>query len=449
MNNDNNIKIPQYDIEIEKFVLGAILTEQGAEIAVISILSVDSFYSEANKLIYKAILQLSTQQQAIDLLTVTEKVRANGDLERVGGVYYIAELTQNVGSAANIEYHARIIQQKYIMRELNKFANILCNKSSDVTENIEDVLEFAEKSIFEIANNDIKKAIQSSSDILTKCVNRISLAAEKSGAVIGVPSGFYDLDKVTNGWQNSDLIIVAGRPAMGKTAFVLSQAKNMSKNNYPVLFFSLEMSSEQLMNRIISAESQIENDKIRSGQMYEADWQRLEAVIPEIQKLKLFIDDTAAISLFELRSKALQMKQKHGISCIIIDYLQLMTISNKDFKGNREQEVATISRGLKQLAKELDVPIIALSQLSRNTVQRGGDLEPRLSDLRDSGAIEQDADIVCFIHRPEYYGIQEDENGESTVGIAKVIIAKYRNGATGTIDLKFISRFAAFENLNL
>lgn len=448
MNNDN-IKIPQYDVEIEKFVLGAILTEQGAEIAVISILSVDSFYSEANKLIYKAILQLSTQQQAIDLLTVTEKVRANGDLERVGGVYYIAELTQNVGSAANIEYHARIIQQKYIMRELNKFANILCNKSSDVTENIEDVLEFAEKSIFEIANNDIKKAIQSSSDILTKCVNRISLAAEKSGAVIGVPSGFSDLDKITNGWQNSDLIIVAGRPAMGKTAFVLSQAKNMSKNNYPVLFFSLEMSSEQLMNRIISAESQIENDKIRSGQMYEADWQRLEAVIPEIQKIKLFIDDTAAISLFELRSKALQMKQKHGISCIIIDYLQLMTISNKDFKGNREQEVATISRGLKQLAKELDVPIIALSQLSRNTVQRGGDLEPRLSDLRDSGAIEQDADIVCFIHRPEYYGIQEDENGESTAGIAKVIIAKYRNGATGTIDLKFISRFAAFENLNL
>lgn len=448
MNNDN-IKIPQYDIEIEKFVLGAILTEQGAEIAVISILAVDSFYSEANKLIYKAILQLSTQQQAIDLLTVTERVRANGDLERVGGVYYIAELTQNVGSAANIEYHARIIQQKYIMRELNKFANILCDKSADVTENIEDVLEFAEKSIFEIANNDIKKAIQSSSDILSKCVNRISLAAEKSGAVIGVPSGFSDLDKVTNGWQNSDLIIVAGRPAMGKTAFVLSQAKNMSKNNYPVLFFSLEMSSEQLMNRIISAESQIENDKIRSGQMYEADWQRLEAVIPEIQKLKLFIDDTAAISLFELRSKALQMKQKHGISCIIIDYLQLMTISNKDFKGNREQEVATISRGLKQLAKELDVPIIALSQLSRNTVQRGGDLEPRLSDLRDSGAIEQDADIVCFIHRPEYYGIQEDENGESTAGIAKVIIAKYRNGATGTIDLKFIARFAAFENLNL
>lgn len=448
MNNDN-IKIPQYDIEIEKFVLGAILTEQGAEIAVISILSVNSFFSEANKLIYKAILQLSTQQQAIDLLTVTEKVRANGDLERVGGVYYIAELTQNVGSAANIEYHARIIQQKYIMRELNKFANILCNKSLDVTENIEDVLEFAEKSIFEIANNDIKKAIQSSSDILSKCVNRISLAAEKSGAVIGVPSGFSDLDKVTNGWQNSDLIIVAGRPAMGKTAFVLSQAKNMSKNNYPVLFFSLEMSSEQLMNRIISAESQIENDKIRSGQMYEADWQRLEAVIPEIQKLKLFIDDTAAISLFELRSKALQMKQKAGISCIIIDYLQLMTISNKDFKGNREQEVATISRGLKQLAKELDVPIIALSQLSRNTVQRGGDLEPRLSDLRDSGAIEQDADIVCFIHRPEYYGIQEDENGESTAGIAKVIIAKYRNGATGTIDLKFIARFAAFENLNL
>lgn len=448
MNNDN-IKIPQYDIEIEKFVLGAILTEQGAEIAVISILAVDSFYSEANKLIYKAILQLSTQQQAIDLLTVTERVRANGDLERVGGVYYIAELTQNVGSAANIEYHARIIQQKYIMRELNKFANILCDKSADVTENIEDVLEFAEKSIFEIANNDIKKAIQSSSDILTKCVNRISLAAEKSGAVIGVPSGFSDLDKITNGWQNSDLIIVAGRPAMGKTAFVLSQAKNMSKNNYPVLFFSLEMSSEQLMNRIISAESQIENDKIRSGQMYEADWQRLEAVIPEIQKLKLFIDDTAAISLFELRSKALQMKQKHGISCIIIDYLQLMTISNRDFKGNREQEVATISRGLKQLAKELDVPIIALSQLSRNTVQRGGDLEPRLSDLRDSGAIEQDADIVCFIHRPEYYGIQEDENGESTAGIAKVIIAKYRNGATGTIDLKFISRFAAFENLNL
>lgn len=448
MNNDN-IKIPQYDVEIEKFVLGAIITEQGAEIAVISILSVDSFYSEANKLIYKAILQLSTQQQAIDLLTVTERVRANGDLERVGGVCYIAELTQNVGSAANIEYHARIIQQKYIMRELNKFANILCDKSADVTENIEDVLEFAEKSIFEIANNDIKKAIQSSSDILTKCVNRISLAAEKSGAVIGVPSGFSDLDKITNGWQNSDLIIVAGRPAMGKTAFVLSQAKNMSKNNYPVLFFSLEMSSEQLMNRIISAESQIENDKIRSGQMYEADWQRLEAVIPEIQKLKLFIDDTAAISLFELRSKALQMKQKYGISCIIIDYLQLMTISNKDFKGNREQEVATISRGLKQLAKELDVPIIALSQLSRNTVQRGGDLEPRLSDLRDSGAIEQDADIVCFIHRPEYYGIQEDENGESTAGIAKVIIAKYRNGATGTIDLKFISRFAAFENLNL
>ena len=435
-----------HDIDLEKCVLGALMVEEGAEIAVLSILSENSFYLEAHRLIYRAIVQLSTAQKPIDMYTVVEQVTQNGDLEKVGGMYAIAELTEKVGSAAHTEFHAKIIQQKYLARELFKTATELSQKSLDPSEDVADTLMFAEKSIFDLANSNIKKEIRNSDDLLSECVNRIALAAENKSSVSGVPSGFNALDRLTNGWQKSDLVIVAARPAMGKTAFILSMAKQMVQQGFPTMIFSLEMSSEQLMNRLISAETQIPGDKIRSGQLDENDWQKFDYLIKNLQNLPLYIDDTAAISLFELRSKAIQMKQKYGICCIMIDYLQLMTISNRDFKGNREQEVSTISRGLKQLAKELNIPVIALSQLSRNTVQRGGDLKPRLSDLRDSGAIEQDADIVCFVHRPEYYGVMEDENGDSTMGLGQIIVAKHRNGATGDVNLKFESRFALFEN---
>lgn len=445
-NNNTNIQ-PIAAVEMEKAVLGAMLVESGAEILAMSILSVDSFFDERHKIIYKAICDLSMMNKAIDIFTVVEEIQKSGKLEEVGGAYYVTSLTECVGSATHIEYHARIIQQKYMQRELLKMSLELSAKASDPTEDVDDIMLFAEKSIYDLSNGIVKNEISDFSAVVANCAKQQEKLSEAigDGNITGIPSGFPDLDKITGGWQNSDLIIVAARPAMGKTAFILSMAKNISQiYQFPVLIFSLEMSKTQLGNRIISQQCQIPGDRLR-GKLTETEWAQYDSNIGYIQHIPLYIDDTAGISLFELRTKAIKMKQQYGIKCLMVDYLQLMTTGNKDFKGNREQEISTISRSLKQLAKELDIPVIVLSQLSRASVQ-SGDPTPKLHHLRDSGAIEQDADIVVFIHRPEYYNISETETGEPTQGLAQIIIAKHRSGACTTVNLQFISQYAQFAN---
>lgn len=443
--NDQYGRIPPHDVNLEEFVLGAIMVEEGSEIDVFNILTPDSFYTDAHKKIYEAILRLSSAQQPIDLYTVVEQLSRDGTLEDVGGMYYIASLTEKVGSAAHLEFHSRILQQKYIARQLIRIATEIEDKSYDPTSEVDDILSFSEKSIFDLANGNIKTQTKSMADVLKESLKQIEDAGNREDGLSGVPSGFTSLDKITQGWQNSDMVVVAARPAMGKTAFILSMARNMTVNfNIPVLIFSLEMSAVQLVNRLIVSESQLPSEKIRTGKLEDHEWAQLDAKIKNLQNAPLYIDDTAAISLFELRSKCIRLKMQHNIGMVMIDYLQLMS-GPPEVRGNREQEVSTISRGIKQLAKELNVPIIALSQLSRSTVSRGGDMRPQLNDLRDSGAIEQDADIVCFIHRPEYYGIQQDAEGNSTMGLGQVIIAKHRNGATCDVNLRFRAEFARFE----
>lgn len=443
--NDAYGRIPPHDTELEEVVLGAMMLEQGAEIDVLDILSKDSFYKDANSKIFEAILKLSASQQPIDIYTVVEQLQRNGTLEEVGGAYYVASLTEKVGSAAHLEFHARILQQKYIQRQLIKMATEIEDRAYDQTTDVNDLLQFSEKSIFDLANGNIKTQTRGMNDVLREALEHIEEAAKRTDGLSGVPSGFTSLDRITQGWQNSDMIVVAARPAMGKTAFILSMARNMVVNhNVPVMIFSLEMSAVQLINRIIVSETELSSEKIRTGKLEEHEWMQLDSKIKNLQDAPLFIDDTAGISLFELRSKCIRMKLQHNIGIVMIDYLQLMT-GPEEVRGNREQEVSTISRGIKQLAKELNVPIIALSQLSRNTVARGGSNRPMLNDLRDSGAIEQDADIVCFIHRPEYYGQMQDEQGNSTQGLGQVIIAKHRNGAVCDVNLHFRAEFARFE----
>lgn len=443
--NDQYGRIPPHDLALEEFVLGAIMVEEGSEIDVFNILSPDSFYTDAHRKIYEAILKLSSAQQPIDMYTVIEQLSKNGTLEDVGGAYYIASLTEKVGSAAHLEFHSRILQQKYIARQLIKIATEIEDQSYDPTAEVDDILSYSEKSIFDLANGNIKTQTKSMSDVLKESLKQIEDAGKREDGLSGVPSGFTSLDKITQGWQNSDMIVVAARPAMGKTAFILSMARNMTVNfKIPVLIFSLEMSAVQLVNRLIVSESELSSEKIRTGKLEDYEWTQLDNKIKNLQDAPLYIDDTAAISLFELRSKCIRLKMQHNIGMVMIDYLQLMS-GPPEVRGNREQEVSTISRGIKQLAKEINVPIIALSQLSRSTVSRGGDMRPQLNDLRDSGAIEQDADIVCFIHRPEYYGMQQDAEGNSTQGLGQVIIAKHRNGATCDVNLRFRAEFARFE----
>lgn len=443
--NDQYGRIPPHDLQLEEVVLGAIMVEQGAEIDVFNILSKDSFYTEQHKKIYEAIVQLSSAQQPIDIYTVVEQLSRNGVLEEVGGAYYIAQLTEKVGSAAHLEFHARILQQKYIQRQLIKISTEIEEKAYDPTTDVDDILSFSEKSIFDLANGNIKTQTKSMNDVLKESINMIEEAAKRTDGLSGVPSGFTSLDRITQGWQNSDMIVVAARPAMGKTAFILSMARNMTVNfKVPVLIFSLEMSAVQLVNRLIVSETELSSEKIRTGKLEDYEWTQLDTKIKNLQDAPLYIDDTAAISLFELRSKCIRLKMQHNIGIVMIDYLQLMS-GPPEVRGNREQEVSTISRGIKQLAKELNVPIIALSQLSRSTVARGGDMRPQLNDLRDSGAIEQDADIVCFVHRPEYYGVQQDAEGNSTQGLGQIIIAKHRNGATCDVNLQFKGEFARFQ----
>ncbi len=448
---DHGGRIPPRDNDLEEAVLGALMLEKDAYTAVCDLLKPESFYEPANQKIYAAIQALGAAQQSIDMLTVTEKLRLQGDLEAAGGPLRISELTSRVASGAHVEFHARIVAQKYLARELIKFASQIEAQAFDESYDVDDLLQEAEGKLFEISQRNVKKDVTQIDPVINAAIEQIQTSANRASGLSGLESGFHELDKLTSGWQRSDLIIIAARPAMGKTAFVLSMAKNMAVTyNIPVAIFSLEMSNLQLVNRLIQNTCEIEGEKIKSGKLSQMEWDQLMSRVKNLYSAPLFIDDTASLSIFELRTKARRLVREHNVSFIIIDYLQLMNASGMKF-GSREQEVSMISRSLKQLAKELNIPIVALSQLNRSVESRGADSKdgkrPQLSDLRESGAIEQDADIVCFIHRPEYYlRSGQDAAGNDIRGLAEFIVAKHRSGRVDDVKMRFKSKFARFEN---
>ncbi len=444
-------KLPPQAVDLEEAVLGALMLEKDALSSVIDILKPEVFYKDNHQKIFAAIRHLFERTSPVDILTVTAQLRQQGELEMIGGAYYITELTNRVASAANIEYHSRIIIQKFIQRELIRISTEVINNAYEDTTDVLDLLDRAEKNLFDIAQNNLRRDSRKMDDLMHETLKEIEALKDKKDGLTGVASGFTDLDRMTSGWQKSDLVIIAARPAMGKTAFVLSCARNAAVDfNRPVVVFSLEMSSVQLVNRLISGETQIEQEKIRKGQLEEWEWQQIHSKIGRLEQAPLIIDDTPALNIFEFRAKCRRLKSQHDIQLIIIDYLQLMQGKSADSKGggNREQEIGSISRALKSVAKELNVPVIALSQLSRAVENRpGASKRPMLSDLRESGSIEQDADMVLFLYRPEYYGLTEDENGMPTQGVGEVIIAKHRNGETGTVRLKFVGKYVKFVDL--
>lgn len=438
--------------DLEEVVLGAVMLDATAIDKILDILKPESFYVDAHVRIFRSMKLLYEENEPIDILTVTDKLKLTGDLQIVGGAYFIASLTNKVASSANLEFHARIIAQKYIQRELISMSSDVIKDAFDETKDVFDLLDKAEANLFELTEGNMKKNSERVGSVLLAELEEIDARRKKAvdGDVLtGVGSGFTELDRLTAGWQKSDLIIMAARPGMGKTAFTLALARNAAVDmEKPVAFFSLEMSSNQLVSRLISMETEINSEKLRKGTLLEREWKHLTKNIDNLQQAPLFVDDTPAIGIFELRAKCRRLKAKEDIQMIIIDYLQLMTGSTEGKGGgNREQEISQISRSLKSIAKELQVPVIALSQLSRAVETRGGAKRPMLSDLRESGAIEQDADMVIFLYRPEYYQITEDEDGMDCRGIAEVIVAKHRNGALKTIKTRFVPQLAKFQDL--
>ncbi|MDR2130752.1 MAG: replicative DNA helicase [Odoribacteraceae bacterium] len=439
-------KIPPQALDLEEAVLGSLMLEKDAFIMVSDLLKPECFYKEAHQKIYRAVQALALNSEPVDLLTVSEELKRTGDLEAIGGYYYLSQLTSRVASAVHIEFHARIIIQKYIQRELIRASTEIQIKAYDDATDVADLVDLAQKEIFDIAEGNIKKETTPINVLIDQAIKNIEAIGNRPEGMSGVPSGFTVLDGVTSGWQPSDLIIIAARPSMGKTAFVLSMARNMAvEHEVPVAIFSLEMSSLQLVNRLIASETEVGSEKIRNGKLSTAEWQQLHAKIARLIKAPIYVDDTPALSIFELRAKCRRLQQRYGIKMLIIDYLQLMT-AGSDMRGNREQEVSMISRQLKIIAKELNIPVIALSQLNRLLEQRENK-KPMLSDLRESGAIEQDADMVIFIHRPERHGKMVDDEGNSLKGIAEIVVAKHRNGAVGEVVLRFREELALFTNL--
>ncbi len=449
-NDQNFSKLPPQAIDLEEAVLGALMIEKDALTAVADILRPDSFYKESHIRIYSAIVTLFADSEPIDMLTVTAKLRSTGELELVGGASYIMELTSKVNSAANIEFHARIISQAYIKRELIKVSSEIQREAYEDTTDVFRLLDKTEQSLFAISESNIKKNYADMGALMRQALAELDQKKNNKDGLTGVPSGFSALDRLTSGWQKTELMILAARPGMGKTAFVVSSLRNAAVDfNIPVAIFSLEMSSVQLVNRLISAEAEIDSEKIRKGSLAPHEWEQLHHRIHRLTNAPIYIDDTPALSVLELRAKCRRLKAQHDIQMIVIDYLQLMTgDTGGKSPGNREQEIAMISRSLKNLAKELDVPVIALSQLSRAVETRGGEKRPQLSDLRESGSIEQDADMVIFLYRPEYYGITEDEAGNSVAGVGEVILAKNRAGSLDTIQLRFIGKYTKFADLD-
>lgn len=405
-------KIPPQAVDLEEVVIGAMMIDKKGVDEVIDILHPDVFYKESHKHIYEAIFKLFESSEPIDLLTVSTQLKQDGKLEVVGGDFYLIKLTQKVTSSAHIEFHARIILQKYIQRSLIKISNEIIQEAYEDATDVFDLLDAAESKLYDVTQGNLKRSAETAQNLVIQAKKRIEEISGKEG-LSGVPSGFHKLDELTSGWQPSDLIIVAARPGMGKTAFTLSMARNMAvQSNMPVAFFSLEMSSVQLITRLISSETGLSSEKLRTGKLEKHEWEQLNVKVKTLESAPLFIDDTPSLSIFDLRAKCRRLASQHGIKMIMIDYLQLMTAGGTQKGGNREQEISTISRNLKALAKELNVPVIALSQLSRAVETRGGSKRPILSDLRESGAIEQDADIVSFIYRPEYYKIDEWDDDE-------------------------------------
>ena len=439
-------KLPPQAIDLEEAVLGSIMLERDALTTVIDILKPEVFYKEAHQKIFQAVLDLFNKSEPVDILTVTNQLKKNGQLEMVGGPFYVTQLTSRVASSANIEYHTRIVLQKYLQRELIRISSDIIRDAFEDTSDVFELLDTAEKNLFSVSEGNLRRSYERMPDLLHEAIEQIRIAGRQEDHLIGIPTGFTDLDRITAGWQRSDLIVIAARPGMGKTALVLSMARNMAVDyKKPVAFFSLEMNALQLVTRLIASETQLPSEKLKRGTLETYEWEQLNSKIASLTEAPLIIDDTAALSIFELRAKARRLKQQYNIDLIIIDYLQLMT-SGGENKGNREQEISSISRSLKSLAKELNIPVIAISQLSREVEKRGGTKRPILSDLRESGAIEQDADLVVFIYRPEYYKIEYFEDQVPTKDIAEIIIAKNRNGALKDIRLKFIARFAKFED---
>lgn len=443
-------KIPPQAIDLEEVVLGAMMIDKKGVDEVIDILSAEAFYKESHKIIFEAIFKLFENSEPIDLLTVSSQLKKDAKLDLVGGDFYLISLTQRVSSSAHIEFHARIILQKYIQRSLIKISNEIIEEAYDETKDVFDLLDNAEAKLYEVTQGNVKKSTETAQSLVIQAKKKIEEISNKEG-MSGIPTGFTKLDKLTSGWQPSDLIIIAARPGMGKTALTLTMARNIAvDSNIPVAFFSLEMSSVQLITRLISSETNLSSEKLRTGKLEKHEWEQLNVKVKTLEKAPLFIDDTPSLSIFDLRAKARRLASQYGIKMIMIDYLQLMTAGGSQKGGNREQEISTISRNLKALAKELSIPVIALSQLSRAVETRGGSKRPLLSDLRESGAIEQDADIVSFIYRPEYYKIDEwdDDDRSPTEGQGEFIVAKHRNGGLENIRLKFIGHLGKFDNLD-
>lgn len=443
-------KIPPQDIRLEETVLGGMLIDKRGVDDVIDLLSNEAFYKPSHQTIYKAISSLFEKALPIDILSVAEELRKMGDLKSVGGEEYLVYLTQQVVSSANIAFYAHVVLQKYIQRSLIKVSNELIEEAYKETTDVFDLLDTAETKLFQITEGNLKRSAESANELVAKALRNLRELSNNNKEFSGIPSGFVKIDQVTSGWQPSDLIIVAARPAMGKTAFTLKMARNIAVDmKMPVGFFSLEMASVQLIMRLISAEAEVSSKKLRTGKLSPYDWDNLNTKLHELSQAKLFIDDTPGLSVFDLRAKARRMVAQHGVKIIIIDYLQLMTVGGTGKGGTREQEVSTISRSLKALAKELNIPVIALSQLSRNVEKSDGasHKRPQLSDLRESGAIEQDADIVTFLYRPEYYKIPTWDDAEKTPteNQAEFIIAKHRNGGLENVRLGF--KYGVFSNL--
>lgn len=435
-------------LDVERLVLGALMIDKDAFSVVSEFLKPQTFYEPRNQKIYQAIQTLNVDEHPVDISTVIEELKREGTLDDIGGPSYVLQLSHDVASSAHIEYHAHILAQKFLARQLISYAGNIETKAFDESIDVNELMQEAEGSLFELSQNNMKKDYVQVDPVIIKAIEMLQKAAQTAGGLTGVPTGYTKLDEKTSGWQKSDLVIIAGRPAMGKTSFALSLAKNIAVDyQIPIAFFSLEMSNVQLVNRLISNVCSISGSKMLNGQLSHDEWERLDKDIRKLQGSPIYIDDTPGLSIFELRTKARRLVREKGVKIIMIDYLQLMNANGMRF-GSRQEEVAKISQSLKGLAKELDIPILALSQLNRTVEGREGveGKRPQLSDLRESGAIEQDADMVMFVHRPEYYHIFQDDKGRDLHGMAQIIIAKHRKGATGDVLLTFKGEFTRFQN---
>lgn len=435
-------KLPPQAPDLEEAVLGALMLEKNAVIAVVEFLRPEHFYVEGHKIIYEAIVELFKAGEPVDMRTVVAQLKKAGKLEMVDGAYKIAELTSKVSSAANIEYHARIVIEMAIKRSVIEVASQMHHDAYEETTDVFELLDKVERDVFDISDKNLRRNISRLRDLIVQSILEMQGKKDRKDGLTGVPCGFSALDRITGGWQNSDLIIIAARPGMGKSAIMMSAVRNAAVDfEMPVAVFSLEMSNIQLTNRLLSAEAEIDGEKLRRVDMTEYEWGQLSQKTNKLSAAPIFIDDTAGLTILELRAKCRRLKAEHNIQLVVVDYLQLM---KGDKGGNREQEISSICRALKGIAKELNIPLIALSQLSRSVETRGGDKRPQLSDLRESGSIEQEADVVLFLYRPEYYKITIDEDGLPTQFMAEIAVAKHRNGALDTVKLKFIGKYTKF-----